>query len=81
MKDWPFGLKLACEAPRNVGSKQSISIQRQCTDYNYARPFIRGHYPPKLLAVTIEGSGKLYGRAKWHARLHARQRAAAVLFY
>ena len=41
MKDWPFGFKIACEASRTGGSKQSISIQHQCTDYDYARPFIR----------------------------------------
>ena len=41
MKDWPFGFRKACEAPRTVGRKQSISIQLQCTDYDYARPFVR----------------------------------------
>ena len=41
MKDWPFGFKQACEAPRTIGSKQSVSIQLPCTDYDYAQPFVR----------------------------------------
>ena len=40
MKDWPFGFETPGGTPMVVGKKQSMSIQHQCTDYEYA-PFNR----------------------------------------
>ena len=41
MKDWLYRFKIPGGAPRAEASKQSMSMQDQCTDYGYARPFTR----------------------------------------